>query len=384
MAKPTGFLEFQRSVMKKRPVEERLRDYAAVDKPMDERQVAEQAARCMDCGIPFCQNCGCPVANVIPDFNDLVYRKHWRKALKMLHLTNNFPEFTGWVCPALCEASCCLGASKGSDPVAIRMVELHLVEKGWKEGWIKPQPAPAKSGRRVAVVGSGPAGLAAAQQLARAGHQVVLYESANRLGGLLRYGIPDFKMEKWQIDRRLEQMRAEGVSFETGVRVGEDVSPAYLRKRYDATVFACGARTPRDITIPGRQLQGVHFALDFLTQQNQRVAGDALPAAQEILAKGKRVVIVGGGDTGADCVGTSNRHGAASVVQVEILPKPPAERDPSTPWPQWPYQLRTSSSHEEGCDRRWNVQTKEFVGRNGQVIGLKCIEVEWGSQRSFF
>ena len=377
MAKPTGFLEHQRQMMKKRPVAERICDCAAIEQLMAEGQLQEQSSRCMDCGIPFCHNMGCPLVNLIPEWNDLVYRKQWRRALELLHKTNNFPEFTGRICPAPCEASCTLGASEGSEAVTIRQIELHLVEKGFKEGWIAPQPAPVRTGRRVAVVGSGPAGLAAAQQLARAGHDVVVYEAADRIGGLLRYGIPDFKLEKTVIDRRLEQMRGEGVVFETGVKAGEDVSMNYLCKRFDAVLLAGGARVPRDIAVPGRQLSGIHFAMDFLTQQNRRVAGDIIPAGTEILAKGKHVVVVGGGDTGADCVGTSIRQGALSVTQIEILPKPPPTRDPATPWPLWPNQLRTSSSHEEGCDRRWNIQTKEFLGKDGQVRSLKCCEVEW-------
>ncbi len=376
MAKPTGFLEFKRQPPSKRPVNERVKDWREIEQAWPEVKLEEQAARCMDCGVPFCHMSGCPLKNVIPEWNDLVYRKQWRAALELLHSTNNFPEVTGRVCPAPCEAACTLGAN--DDPVTIRQIELHLVERGWREGWIQPQPAAMSSGRKVAVVGSGPAGLAAAQQLARAGHAVVVFEAHDRAGGVLRYGIPDFKLEKWILDRRLNQMKAEGVSFETGIKVGEDISVNYLLRHFDAILLAGGARVPRDIQAKGRgELKGIHFAMDFLIQQNHRVAGDTVPTAAEISAKGKNVVVIGGGDTGADCLGTALRQGALDVLQVEILPKPPAQRDASTPWPLWPYMLRSSSSHDEGGERRWNILTQEFIGKDGRVVALRGCEVEW-------
>ncbi|MEI8078882.1 MAG: glutamate synthase subunit beta [bacterium] len=375
MAKPTGFLEITRRTMSKRPAAERLRDWREIEQPLAEAALEQQGARCMDCGVPFCHLSGCPLRNLIPEWNDLVYRQHWREALELLHSTNNFPEITGRLCPALCEAACTLGTN--DQPVTIRQIELQLVERGWHAGWIQPQPAAVRSGRKVAVVGSGPAGLAAAQQLARAGHQVTVYEAHDHLGGVLRYGIPDFKLEKLVIDRRLNQLRAEGVRFETGVRVGDDVSIAYLRRTYDAVLLAGGARIPRDLPIPGRDLAGLHFAMDYLIQQNQRGAGETVPEAEAITAEGRRVLIIGGGDTGADCLGTALRHGAVSVMQVEIMPQPPAERDVSTPWPLWPYMLRSSSSHEEGGERRWNLLTKEFIGKNGRVHAVRAVEVEW-------
>ena len=375
MAKPTGFLEYKRQDAPKRPVAERVQDFKAVEQPMPGAALETQAARCMDCGIPFCHMTGCPLKNLIPEWNDLVYRKQWREALELLHSTNNFPEITGRICPAPCEAACTLGAN--DKPVTIRQIELALVERGWAEGWITPKPAAAATGRRIAVVGSGPAGLAAAQQLARAGHRVRVYEHDDRIGGVLRYGIPDFKLEKWVLDRRIRQLEQEGVAFETSVRIGEDIAAPYLRRAYDAVVFTGGARVPRDMQAPGRELAGVHFAMDFLTQQNRLVAGDTIPADQLISAKGRRVLVIGGGDTGADCVGTSVRQGAASILQVEILPKPPASRDPSTPWPMWPNMLRTSSSHEEGGERRWSVATKAFLGKDGKLCGVRAAEVEW-------
>jgi NAD(P)H-dependent glutamate synthase small subunit len=370
-AKPTGFLEYARKDLHKRPKDERLLDWQEVQSLQPKAELSLQAARCMDCGIPFCHAHGCPLGNLIPDFNDLVYHGQWREALDLLHRTNNFPEVTGRVCPAPCETSCTLNLNQ--EPVTIRQLELAIVERGWQEGWITPQPAPVASGRRVAIVGSGPAGLAAAQQLARAGHAVTVFEQHERIGGILRYGIPDFKLDKRVIDRRLAQMAAEGVVFETGVTVGTDISLSYLRRSFHAVLLAGGARTPRDLTVPGRELGGIHFAMDFLVRQN-RAGGKA---AVDLSAKSKRVVVIGGGDTGADCVGTSLRQGAASVTQFEILPKPPPTRCESTPWPEWPYVLRSSTSHEEGGERRWSVTTKAFLGEAGQLTAVRCAAVEW-------
>jgi glutamate synthase (NADPH/NADH) small chain len=343
-----------------------------------------QGARCMDCGIPFC-NSGCPVNNIIPDWNDLVYHGNYREALDTLHSTNNFPEFTGRICPAPCEAACTLGIN--DDPVGIKSIEHFIIDKGWENGWVVPQPAAAKTGKKIAVVGSGPAGMAAAQQLARVGHDVTVFEKNDRVGGLLRYGIPDFKMEKSHIDRRVEQMQAEGVTFRTGVLVGKDfpaeimnlaketVSPEQLKKEFDAVIIAGGAEVPRDLPVPGRELQGVHYAMEFLPQQNRVNAGDKLK--EQLMATGKHVVVIGGGDTGSDCVGTSNRHGAASVIQFELLPQPPEVENKPLVWPYWPTKLRTSSSHEEGCDRDWAVATKRLEGKNGKVEKLIAARVEW-------
>ena len=349
MAKPTGFMEYDREDPAHRPVTERIRDYREIDELLPEEGIYRQAVRCMDCGIPFCHAYGCPVKNRIPDWNDMVYRKNWRKALDLLHATCNLPEITGRVCPAPCETACTLAINLPA--VTIRHLELQIVEHGWREEWIRPEPAGFSTGKRVAVVGSGPAGLPAAQQLARSGHDVVVFEKSDRIGGLLRYGIPDFKLEKWVIDRRLDQMRAEGVVFETGVNAGVDVSAAYLLRSFDAIVLAAGATAARDLPVPGRDLKGIHFAMEFLTQQNRRNAGDAIPDGQEISAAGKHVVVIGGGDTGSDCIGTSRRQGAASITQIELLPKPPEDRLPTNPWPTWPVVLRTSSSQEEGCER---------------------------------
>ena len=376
MGKPTGFMEYERQDAPKRAVAERVADYREIEGQLGEADLVRQAARCMDCGIPFCHSHGCPLGNYIPDWNDMVYRGRWQRALDLLHATNNLPEVTGRICPAPCETSCTLGIHKPA--VSIRQIEQQIVEYGWKQGWIRPEPAPFKTGRRVCVVGSGPAGLAAAQQLARSGHDVLVYERADRIGGILRYGIPDFKLEKWVIDRRLEQMRAEGVRFETGADVGSDLSIRYLLRSFDAVLLAGGARIPRDLTVPGRQLRGVCYAMDFLIQQNRRVAGDTIPAEQAILAGGKHVAVIGGGDTGSDCVGTSIRQGAASVRQLEILPRPPDVRSPQTPWPLWPNQLRTSSSHQEGGERMWSVQTKEFLGdAQGALRAIRVVDVEW-------
>ncbi len=372
MGKVTGFLELQRIQEAMQPAAERVHHYREFTIALADADAEKQGARCMDCGIPFCQS-GCPVHNVIPDWNDLVYRHRWREALDVLHTTNNFPEFTGRVCPAPCEASCTLNIN--NDPVGIKSIEHFIIDKGWEEGWVVPQPPAAKSGRRVAVVGSGPAGLACAQQLARAGHDVVLFEKSDRIGGLLRYGIPDFKMEKHLIDRRMAQMSVEGVEFRPNAHVGVDVPAAQLLADYDAIVLTGGAEAPRDLDVPGRELAGVVFAMDFLPQQNKIVAGDTV--ANQITATGKHVVIIGGGDTGSDCVGTSNRHGAASITQFELLPQPPESENKPLVWPNWPIKLRTSSSHEEGCARDWAVTTKRFEGRDGRVEKLIAARVEW-------
>ena len=372
MGKPTGFKEIPREMPKRRPVELRILDWNEIYNSFADEKLRAQGARCMDCGIPFCQS-GCPVHNVIPDWNDLVYRHQWRQALDVLHSTNNFPEFTGRVCPAPCEASCTLNIN--NDPVGIKSIEHFIIDKGWEEGWVVQQPPAAKTGRRVAVVGSGPAGMACAQQLARAGHDVVLFEKGDRIGGLLRYGIPDFKMEKTHIDRRMAQMSIEGVEFRPGSHVGVDIPAQELLAEYDAIVLTGGAEAPRDLDVPGRDLSGVHFAMEFLPQQNKVVAGDSVDG--QIKASGKHVVIIGGGDTGSDCVGTSNRHGATSIVQFELLPQPPECENKPLVWPNWPIKLRTSSSHEEGCQRDWAVTTKRFEGRNGKVEKLIAARVEW-------
>jgi glutamate synthase (NADPH) small chain len=376
MGKPTGFMEHARQDPKKRPVAERVADYAEVEQPLTPAELETQACRCMDCGIPYCHAFGCPLENRVPEFNDRVHRGQWQRALELLHATNNFPEITGRLCPALCEAACSLAVNQ--KPVTIRQLEQAIAERGWKEGWIRPEPPKVRTGRRVAVVGSGPAGLAAAQQLARAGHDVVVYEKSDRPGGILRYGIPDFKLNKRVLDRRLDQLAAEGVKFETGVDIGTDVSARYLRRRFDAVCITAGARLPRDLGIPGRGLDGIHFAMTYLVQQNRRNAGDTIDRADEILARGKDVVVVGGGDTGADCVGTARRQGAKSITQIELLPEPPAERPADNPWPTWPLTLRSSSSHEEGCTRLWSIQTKEFTGAGTHVRLLKCSRLEWG------
>jgi glutamate synthase (NADPH/NADH) small chain len=385
MGKITGFMEFQRLEEAAEAPAARKQHWREFVAHLTDEQAKVQGARCMDCGIPFC-NSGCPVNNVIPDFNDLVYHGDWKAALEVLHSTNNFPEFTGRVCPAPCEAACTLNLE--NSPVGIKSIEHAIIDRGWAEGWVLPQPPAAKTGKKVAVVGSGPAGLACAQQLARAGHEVTVFEKSDRVGGLLRYGIPDFKMEKSHIDRRIEQMQAEGVSFRTGVRVGEalppgvtdlsreSVSPESLAAQFDAVVLAAGAESPRDLPVPGRELKGVHYAMEFLPQQNRVVAGDKLK--EQISAKDKRVVVIGGGDTGSDCVGTSNRQGAASVTQFELLPQPPVQENKALTWPYWPAKLRTSSSHEEGCERDWAVTTKAFKGDGkGRVTALQCARVEW-------
>jgi len=371
VGKVTGFKEYTRETPARRDVKERIHDYLEVYQPYPDEKVRTQAARCMDCGIPFCHT-GCPVNNIIPDWNDLVYRDEWQDAIRVLHSTNNFPEFTGRICPAPCEAACVLGINE--PPVTIKVIEKTIVEHAWKQGWIKPEPPQTHTGKRVAVVGSGPAGLAAAQQLARAGHTVTLFEKADRIGGLLRYGIPDFKMEKHVLDRRLEQMAAEGVIFKTNAHVGESIPASDLRKEFDAILLTGGAENPRDLKVPGRDLKGIHFAMEYLPQQNKRIAGDRVHG--QILATGKRVVIIGGGDTGADCLGTAHRQMAASVTQFEIMPMPPEDRHSSTPWPLWPLQLRIESAHEEGGIRDWAVNTTKFTGdANGNVKQLHAIRV---------
>jgi glutamate synthase (NADPH) small chain len=371
VGKVTGFKEFSRETPARRPVDERVRDYFEVYQPFADDKVRTQAARCMDCGIPFCHT-GCPVNNIIPDWNDLVYRDEWKEAIRVLHSTNNFPEFTGRICPAPCEAACVLGINEPA--VAIKLIEKTIVDHAWKQGWITPEPPRTRTGKRVAVVGSGPAGMAAAQQLNRAGHQVTLFEKSDRLGGLLRYGIPDFKMEKDILDRRLEQMASEGVIFRTSAHIGENIPAADLRQDFEAIVLTGGAEHPRDLTVPGRELQGIHFAMDYLPQQNKKVAGDSVRG--QILATGRRVVIIGGGDTGADCLGTCHRQNAKSVLQFEIMPMPPADRHSSTPWPLWPLQLRTESAHEEGGTRDWAANTTKFTGdAQGKVQQLHAVRV---------
>ena len=372
MGKPTGFLEYQRLSEASIPPAERLKNYKEFTLHLNDAEAKIQGARCMDCGIPFCQT-GCPVNNIIPDFNDLVFRQNWQEALDTLHSTNNFPEFTGRVCPAPCEAACTLNIN--NDAVGIKSIEHAIIDKGWEMGWVTPLPPKHKTGKRVAVVGSGPAGMAAAQQLARVGHDVIVFEKADRIGGLLRYGIPDFKMEKSHIDRRIAQMEAEGVQFRVGQNIGVDTPADVLMQDFDAVVLSGGAEWPRDLPVPGRELDGIHFAMDFLPQQNKVVAGDKV--AGQLMATGKNVVVIGGGDTGSDCVGTSNRHGAKSITQFELLPQPPEQENKPMVWPYWPIKLRTSSSHEEGCDRDWSIATKEFVGKDGKVEKLKAVRVEW-------
>ncbi|MGA7401151.1 MAG: glutamate synthase subunit beta [Candidatus Sulfotelmatobacter sp.] len=372
MGKTTGFLEYSRELAPRRPVTQRVNDWFEIYLDLPEETLKKQGARCMDCGVPFCQT-GCPVNNLIPDWNDLVYRGRWKEAVRQLHATNNFPEFTGRICPAPCEASCVLGINQPA--VTIKQNEKNIVERGFEEGWIRPEPPKVRTGRKVAIVGSGPAGLAATQQLCRAGHTVVVYEKADRMGGLLRYGIPQFKLEKNIIDRRLDQMSAEGVKFVTGAEVGKNVSVEDLRREFDAIVLAGGAEQPRDLKVPGRELKGIHYAMEYLPQQNRRCLGDTVDSSIEILAAGKRVVIIGGGDTGADCLGTCHRQKPLSVHQFEIMPKPPDERSPQTPWPLWPMQLRTEAAHEEGGIRDWSIATTKFSGESGRVKQLHAVRV---------
>ncbi|WP_133716814.1 glutamate synthase subunit beta [Methylocaldum gracile] len=374
MGKPTGFMEISRQDRRYKLVADRLQHYQEFVVPLTEEEVSRQGARCMDCGIPYCHQ-GCPVNNIIPDWNDLVYQGNWREAIEVLHSTNNFPEFTGRICPAPCEAACTLNLT--DEPVTIKTIECSIIDKAWEMGWVKPQIPQHRTGKKVAVVGSGPAGLACAQQLARVGHSVVVYEKADRIGGLLRYGIPDFKMEKHLIDRRIAQMQAEGVVFRPNSHIGRDVPVQKLLDNYDAIVLAGGAEKPRDLNVPGRELNGVHFAMEFLPQQNRRVAGDTLSDDTNIWATDKHVIVIGGGDTGSDCIGTSARHGAASITQLEILPKPPEKEKKEVTWPNWPNKLRTSSSHEEGCERFWSVATKFMEGEDGRVTQIRCVKLDW-------
>ncbi len=381
MAKATGFIEYERENPSKLPVHERIKHFREFEIPLPEEKVILQAARCMDCSIPYCHSYGCPCNNRIPDWNDMVYKNHWKRALDLLHSTINFPEFTGRVCPAPCEHACTLAINQ--NPVSIKHIELQIVEKGWREGWIKPQVAPYKTGKKIAIVGSGPAGLAAAQQLARRGHHVIVFEKSDRIGGILRYGIPDFKLEKWIIDRRLEQLKAEGVVFETCVNVGVDISANYLYRTFDAIVIAAGSTIPRDLNIPGRDLNGIYFAMEYLTQQNKINAGDFIPEDKIITAKDKYVVVIGGGDTGSDCVGTAKRQGAKNITQIEILPMPPTSRTPYNSWPTWPKILFTSTSHEEGCQRIWSLSARSFEGENGNVKGINFTELKWSEQDKY-
>ena len=384
MGKATGFMEFERIEEGYKPVTERVKNYKEFVIGLDDSDAKKQSARCMDCGTPFCNN-GCPVNNIIPDFNNLVFEGDWKNAITVLHSTNNFPEFTGRICPAPCEAACTLNIN--DDAVGIKSIEHAIIDRAWAEGWVKPVIAKHKTGKKIAIVGSGPAGMAAAQQLARAGHDVTLFEKNDRVGGLLRYGIPDFKMEKHHIDQRVKQMEAEGVTFKTGVMVAslpkdskvtnwakETISPEQLKKDFDAVLLTGGAEQSRDLPVPGRDLEGVHFAMEFLPQQNKVNAGDKLKG--QLRADGKHIIVIGGGDTGSDCVGTSNRHGAASVTQFEVMPQPPEEENKPLVWPYWPLKLRTSSSHEEGCEREFAISTKEFIGEKGKLTGLKTVHIE--------
>lgn len=379
MADHHGFMTYGRALPPKEAPQERVQHWREFYQPTSEQEQQQQAARCMDCGVPFC-HAGCPLGNIIPDFNDAVYRGDWREAYDVLSSTNNFPEFTGRICPAPCESACVLGIN--SDPVTIEHIEKSIIERAFSEGWLQPEPPAERSGKQVAVVGSGPAGLAAADQLNQAGHRVTVFERSDRIGGLLRYGIPDFKLEKEVLDRRLALLQAEGIRFKTNVNVGVDISATTLQEQFDALILCGGSTLPRDLPIEGRHLRGVHFAMDYLTQHNRTVAGDDILPAERITAQGKHVVVIGGGDTGADCVGTSNRLGAASVTQIELMVKPPGQRSADTPWPLWPMQLRTSTSHEEGCERQWAILTKAFLSSDGETVsGLRIVEVAWESGR---
>ena len=379
MGKPTGFKEFERQNLTYAPVAERVTHFKEFSKLPSEDVLNTQAARCMDCGIPFCHN-GCPVNNIIPDWNDLVYHDLWQEALDTLHSTNNFPEFTGRICPAPCEEACTVNLI--GDAVTIKNIELAIVEKGFEKGWIQAEPAEEKTGKKVAIVGSGPAGLACAQQLARVGHDVVVFEKENRIGGLMRYGIPNFKFDKAVIDRRMQQMEAEGVEFRVNQHIGVDVPAKSLLDEFDAVVLTGGSEKPRDLPIEGRDLQGIHFAMELLTKQTKRVLGDDIPEDEFISTKGQHVVVIGGGDTGSDCIGTANRHGAASITQLEIMPAPPEEPNKLITWPDWPLKMRTSTSQEEGCERDFSVTTKRFIGENGKVTGIVCARVEWSQDEN--
>ncbi|QJD80595.1 glutamate synthase subunit beta [Spirosoma rhododendri] len=386
MGKPTGFLEFTRELPKKRDPQQRIHDYKEIEMPFSEQDSQRQASRCMDCGTPFCHS-GCPLGNIIPEFNDAVYEQNWAYAYEILSSTNNFPEFTGRICPAPCEASCVLGINKPA--VAIEFIEKSIAEVAFEKGYVVPKPPKTRTGKQVAVVGSGPAGLAAAAQLNKAGHTVTLFERADQIGGLLRYGIPDFKLEKWTIDRRIAVMEAEGVQFKTGVNVGVDIKANDLLEQFDLIMLTGGSTVPRDLPIPGRELKGVYPAMEFLSQQNKRNAGRPVEVDHrgvaygdgELLATDKNVVVIGGGDTGSDCVGTSNRHGAASITQIELMPMPPKDRAANTPWPNWPMMLRTSTSHEEGCERQWSINTKAFIGdENGNLKALRLVDLTWKNE----
>jgi glutamate synthase (NADPH/NADH) small chain len=374
MGKPTGFMEYAPKDRAYKPVEERVRDFREFVIPLSDQELSIQGARCMDCGIPFCHQ-GCPVNNIIPDWNDLVWKGEWERAISVLHSTNNFPEFTGRICPAPCQEACTLNLQ--DQPVTIKSIECAIIDRAWENGWVKPQPAAHQTRKRVAVVGSGPAGMACAQQLARAGHAVTVFEKSDRIGGLLRYGIPDFKMEKHLIDRRVEQMRVEGVVFRTKTHIGADLAARQLLEEFDAIALTGGAEQPRDLPVPGRDLEGVYFAMQFLPQQNKRVAGDSLPDGEAISARDKHVIVIGGGDTGSDCIGTSIRQGCKSVTQLEILPRPPEKENKELTWPEWPNKMRTSSSQEEGALRDWCVATKQFTGVDGKVRKIRCVRLEW-------
>ncbi len=379
MGKPTGFMEYAREDRAYKPVEERVKHYDEFVIPLSDDSLSTQGARCMDCGIPFCHE-GCPVNNIIPDWNDLVWKGEWQRASDVLHSTNNFPEFTGRICPAPCQEACTLNLT--DEPVTIKTIECSIVDKAWENDWIQPQIAAHKTGKQVAVVGSGPAGMACAQQLARAGHDVTLFEKADRIGGLLRYGIPDFKMDKHYIDRRAKQMAAEGVTFKPDTHIGVDISSQQLLGDFDAVALTGGSEQPRDLPVPGRDLEGVHYAMHFLPQQNKREAGDTVPADASLLATDKHVIVIGGGDTGSDCIGTSIRQGCKSVTQLEILPRPPEKEDKGLTWPLWPNKMRTSSSQEEGAKRDWCVATKELIGKNGKLTKIRCIRVEWSKDNN--